>query len=144
MISNLVNQAQDEYHNRVFPKDEIMSSSFIIYHNPRCSKSRQTLELLQENNISPEIILYLENTPSKSDLKNILGKLGISARDLLRKGEEEYKQHELQNESLTEDQIIEAMISSPKLIERPIVVEGERAVLGRPPENVLNLISASE
>ena len=117
------------------------TDQFTIYHNPRCSKSRQTLELLQENNISPEIILYLENTPSKAELKGILEKLGIAASDLLRKGEEEYKAHGLQNNSLSEDQVIDAMIASPKLIERPIVILGDKAVLGRPPENVLNLIS---
>ena len=115
-------------------------SGITIYHNPRCSKSRQTLELLQENNISPEIILYLENTPSKSELKEILAKLGITARDLLRKGEEAYKEHGLQDESLSDDQVIDAMTVSPKLIERPIVVAGNKAVLGRPPENVLDII----
>ncbi|MEK9648327.1 MAG: arsenate reductase (glutaredoxin) [Gammaproteobacteria bacterium] len=117
-------------------------SAFTIYHNPRCSKSRQTLELLQENNISPEIILYHENTPSKEELKDVLGKLGMRARELLRIGEDAYKELGLQDESLSEEEIIDAMLASPKLIERPIVVAGNRAILGRPPENVLNLIKA--
>ena len=116
-------------------------TAFTIYHNPRCSKSRQTLELLQENNISPEIILYLETPPSKTELQDILKKLGIGARDLLRKGEEAYKEHGLSDTSLSDDQIIEAMLAAPKLIERPVVISGDKAVLGRPPENVLTLIS---
>jgi len=118
-------------------------SEITIYHNPRCSKSRQTLELLQENNISPEIILYLETPPSKSGLRLLLNKLGINARELLRKGEEAYKEHGLSDTSMTEDQIIDAMLASPKLIERPIVVAGDKAVLGRPPENVLTLIKGT-
>ena len=126
----------------VFLQDRIMSE-ITIYHNPRCSKSRQTLELLQENNISPEIILYLETPPSKSGLRLLLNKLGINARELLRKGEEAYKEHGLSDTSMTEDQIIDAMLASPKLIERPIVVAGDKAVLGRPPENVLTLIKGT-
>jgi len=111
-----------------------------IYHNPRCSKSRQTLELLQENNISPEIILYLETPPSKSEIKSLLNKLGITARELLRSSEDAYKEGNLSDTSLTEEQLIDAMLANPKLIERPIVVAGENAVIGRPPENVLALI----
>ena len=111
-----------------------------IYHNPRCSKSRQTLELLQENNISPEIILYLDQTPSRKELKSLLCKLGISARDLLRTSEDAYKALGLANNDLTDDQLIDAMIREPKLIQRPIVAAGSRAVLGRPPENVLDLL----
>jgi arsenate reductase len=111
-----------------------------IYHNPRCSKSRQTLELLQENNISPEIILYLETPPSKSEIKSLLNKLGITARELLRSSEDAYKEGNLADTSLTEGQLIDAMLANPKLIERPIVVAGENAVIGRPPENVLALV----
>ena len=111
-----------------------------IYHNPRCSKSRQTLALLTDRGIEPTIILYLEDTPDQNELKGLLKKLGISARQLLRKGEEAYKQHELANQALSDEQIIQAMVESPKLIERPIVVSGDRAVLGRPPENVLEMI----
>lgn len=111
-----------------------------IYHNPRCSKSRQTLQLLQDNQVEPEVVLYLETPPDKSTLKNLLQKLGISARDLLRKGEDDYKALNLKDPALSNDQLIEAMISHPKLIERPIVVKGDNAVLGRPPENVLELL----
>jgi len=115
-------------------------SQFTIYHNPRCSKSRQTLALLEENGVSPDIVLYLDNPPGKKALSTLLAKLGISARELLRKGEDEYKQNNLKNPELGEDELIAAMVKFPKLIERPIVVKGERAVLGRPPENVLDLI----
>lgn len=112
-----------------------------ILHNPRCSKSRQTLALLQENGIEPEVILYLENTPSAGDLKDILAKLGIGARDLLRKGEQDYKDQGLKSPDLSDSQLIEKMCAFPKLIERPIVVKGDKAILGRPPENVLELIN---
>ena len=115
-------------------------SAYQIYHNPRCSKSRQTLALLEENGIEPEIILYLEDTPSAAELKAVIRKLGISARDLLRKGEDDYKEKDLKNPDLSEDELIAAMIESPRLIERPIVIKGSKAVLGRPPENVLDLI----
>lgn len=115
-------------------------SEFTIYHNPRCSKSRQTLALLEENNVSAQVVEYLENTPSEAELKTLLKKLGINARDLLRKGEDAYKENNLKDDSLSDDQLIAAMNKFPKLIERPIVVKGDRAVLGRPPENVLDLI----
>lgn len=115
---------------------------FTIYHNPRCSKSRQTLALLEENGIKPDVVLYLEDSPNAESLAVILAKLGISARELLRKGEEAYKSLELKNEALSESQLIEAMVQHPKLIERPIVIKGEQAVLGRPPENVLSLIQS--
>ncbi|AQQ68195.1 arsenate reductase (glutaredoxin) [Microbulbifer agarilyticus] len=111
-----------------------------IYHNPRCSKSRQTLQLLQENNIEPEIVLYLETPPDAASLKTILGKLDIAPRDLLRKGEDAYKELNLKDTSHSDDDLIDAMVSHPKLIERPIVIKGDKAVLGRPPENVLELI----
>lgn len=115
-------------------------SQYTIYHNPRCSKSRQTLQLLEDNGITPEIVLYLETPPSAADIKALLGKLGITARDLLRKGEDAYKDNNLKDDSLSEAQLITAMVEHPKLIERPIVVKGQKAVLGRPPENVLSLI----
>lgn len=115
-------------------------ADFTIYHNPRCSKSLQTLKLLQENNISPEIILYLDQTPSSNELISLLEKLGISARDLMRSSEDAYKALGLANTDLSDDQLIDAMISEPKLIQRPIVVAGNRAVIGRPPENVLDLL----
>ncbi|HEY9034483.1 MAG TPA: arsenate reductase (glutaredoxin) [Pseudomonadales bacterium] len=111
-----------------------------IYHNPRCSKSRQTLALLQENGIEPQVVLYLDNPPDGKTLQQLLQKLGIGARELLRKGEDEYKSLNLADASLSEAQLIEAMVQHPRLIERPIVEAGRRAVLGRPPENVLALI----
>ena len=114
--------------------------SIKIYHNPRCSKSRQTLQLLEEKGIEPEIVLYLENTPSKTELKRILKALGLKARDLMRKKEAEYKDNNLADESLKEDDLITAMNQFPKLIERPIVVNGDQAAVGRPPENVLEII----
>jgi arsenate reductase len=115
-------------------------SEFTIYHNPRCSKSRQTLALLEEHEIVAEVVEYLENTPSEAELKSLVKKLGIGARQLLRKGEDAYKQNNLKDESFSDEQLIAAMHKFPKLIERPIVVKGDRAVLGRPPENVLDLI----
>lgn len=103
-----------------------------ILHNPRCSKSRQTLALLEEKGIEPEIIKYLDTPPTATELKAILQKLKISARDLLRKGEDDYKALNLADTSLTEDQLIEAMVSHPKLIERPIVIKDGQAKIGRP------------
>lgn len=117
-------------------------SAYTIYHNPRCSKSRQTLQLLEENGVQPEVVLYLETPPDEALLKGLLGKLGISARQLLRKGEEEYKLRGLADKSLSDEQLVQAMCAAPKLIERPIVVKGERAVLGRPPENVIELLKS--
>lgn len=115
-------------------------SEFTIYHNPRCSKSRQTLALLEESGISPDVVLYLENPPSEQGLVSLLAKLGISARELLRKGEDDYKDNNLKDPTLGEAELIAAMLKYPKLIERPIVEKGDRAVLGRPPENVRDLI----
>lgn len=114
--------------------------SITIYHNPRCSKSRQTLALLEEQGITPEIKLYLETPPSKEELQNLLAKLGINARDLLRTGEEAYKANNLKDATLSETQLIDAMLESPKLIQRPIVINGDKAALGRPPEAVLEIL----
>lgn len=111
-----------------------------IYHNPRCSKSRQTLALLEENGVKPEVVLYLETPPNADALRGLLSKLGITARQLLRTGEDAYKENSLSDASLSEDALIQAMVDHPKLIERPIVVKGAKAVIGRPPENVLELI----
>lgn len=111
-----------------------------IYHNPRCSKSRQTLALIEEKGITPDIVLYLETSPDADEIKGLLKKLGISARQLLRKGEDAYKDNNLKDENLSDDQLVEFMAKFPKLIERPIVVNNDRAVLGRPPENVLDIL----
>jgi arsenate reductase len=115
-------------------------NNFTIYHNPRCSKSRQTLELIKEKGIEPEIILYLEHPPTVSVLSKILEYLQIKPRDLLRKGEDEYKSFNLKDTGLDDSVILEIMSENPKLIERPIVLSGDKAIIGRPPENVLELI----
>jgi arsenate reductase len=115
-------------------------AKFIIYHNPRCSKSRQTLSILKENDIQPDIVLYLDTPPDRSELKDLLKKLGKTPREILRKSEEAYQAMQLGDESLNDDQLIDAMLKEPKLIERPIVVKGSQAVLGRPPENILEMI----
>ena len=111
-----------------------------IYHNPRCSKSRQTLELLKQQGIEPDTIEYLKTPPSKTELKRVLKMLGISARDLLRSKEPEYKALGLDNPKLAEDAIIDAMIATPKLMERPIVIANNKAAIGRPPEQVLEIL----
>ena len=113
-------------------------SNVTIYHNPRCSKSRQTLALLEERGI--EIVLYLENTPSADQLATLIDQLGISARELLRKGEDAYKEQNLADRTLDDTALVEAMIQHPKLIERPIVVANNKAVIGRPPEKVLDIL----
>lgn len=112
----------------------------IIYHNPRCSKSRQTLALLEEKGITPEIKEYLKEVPSAEELKNILKMLNINPRDLMRKSENEYKENNLDNMSLSNDELIKAMVRFPKLIERPIVINGNKASIGRPPESVLEIL----
>ena len=119
---------------------DLYLSNFTIYHNPRCSKSRLTLELLKDKGIDPKVILYLETPPSEKELVLILKKLNMEARELLRKGEAEFKEHNLSDTSKSEEDIIQAMVHSPKLMERPIVIYGDRAVIGRPPENVLKII----
>jgi len=110
-----------------------------IYHNPRCSKSRQTLELLQQQGVDATIIEYLKQPPTAEQLKAILTALEIDAHQLLRVKEAEYKSHNLSAQS-DETTIIAAMIESPKLIERPIVINGQRARIGRPPESVLEIL----
>ena len=110
-----------------------------IYHNPRCSKSRQTLQLLEENGIEPTVVKYLDETPSADTLADVISKLGISPRDLLRTKEAPYKELNLADASLSDAQIIDAMVANPKLIERPIVVKGDAARIGRPPESVMEL-----
>jgi len=111
-----------------------------IYHNPRCSKSRQTLELLEKQGVDITIIDYLKNPPSSDELKSILAKLKMNARDILRKGEDAYKDHNLDDQTKTEEDIIAAMVISPKLIERPIVIVADKAALGRPPAQVLDIL----
>lgn len=115
-------------------------SEIIIYHNPRCSKSRQTLTLLQDKGIEPTVIEYLKETPDAVELKSVITKLGITPRALLRTKEADYKEQGLDDNSLSEDDIIKAMISYPKLIERPIVINDKQARIGRPPEQVLEIL----
>lgn len=115
-------------------------STIQILHNPRCSKSRQTLALLEEKGIEAEIIKYLDTPPTAAQLKDILQKLNIPARALLRKGEDDYKSLNLADPSLSEEQLVEAMVSHPKLIERPIVIKDGQAKIGRPPESVLDIL----
>jgi len=112
--------------------------SVIIYHNPRCSKSRQTLALIEEKGITPEIVEYLENPPSAETLKEILSKLGKSAAEIVRK--KEAAEEGIDLAALDENALIEALSAHPRAIERPIVVKGDAAVLGRPPENVLAIL----
>ena len=111
-----------------------------ILHNPRCSKSRQTLAILSENGIDVDIIEYLKDAPSEKTLRQIIDILGIKPRELLRKGEVVYKENNLRREDLTDDDLIQFMLDNPILIERPIVYDDKRAVIGRPPDNVLKLI----
>lgn len=110
-----------------------------IYHNPRCSKSRQTLALLQENGVEPTIVEYLKTPPNAAELQSLLTKLELSADELLRKKETVYKELGLAGVS-DNDALIAAMINNPKLIERPIVVKGDKAAIGRPPESVLGIL----
>ncbi len=111
-----------------------------IYHNPRCSKSRATLQLLKEQGIEPEIIEYLKTPPSAEELEDILQKLELQPRDLMRKKEAEYKAANLDDPSLDRLALIDAMVTTPKLIERPVVLANGKAALGRPPENVLKIL----
>lgn len=112
-----------------------------IYHNPRCSKSRETLALLKAHGQQPNVVLYLETPPDRAQLQTLLRQLGISARQLLRTKEDDYQALGLNRPDLTEAALIDAMAQHPRLIERPIVSDGKRAVLGRPPENVLELLA---
>jgi len=115
-------------------------ASATIYHNPRCSKSRQTLAILEEQGLETDIVLYLENPPNAKTLGKLLSMLGYEPRELMRRKESEYKENNLDDETLSKADLISAMIKMPKLIERPIVVIGNKAVIGRPPENVLEII----
>ena len=115
-------------------------SELTLYHNPRCSKSRGALELLEARGLAPTVVRYLETPPSAAEMRTLLGKLGLSARQLLRSGEEEYQTLGLADAGLSENQLIEAMVAHPRLIERPILVVGDKAVVGRPPEKVLEIL----
>ena len=114
--------------------------STTIYHNPRCSKSRQTLELLHERNVDTNVIEYLKTPPSKQELEQLLGLLKLEPRQLMRSKESEYAELGLDDPSLSHDALIEAMLAHPKLIERPIVVHDGKAAIGRPPEKILDIL----
>jgi arsenate reductase (glutaredoxin) len=121
------------------PHSCTMQSTVTIYHNPRCTKSRATLALLQERGLTPTVIEYLQTPPSAAQLRAVVRKLAIEPETLVRKGEEIFKA-QYAGKSLTDAQWIEAMVQHPILIERPIVVVGDRAAIGRPPENVLGIL----
>jgi arsenate reductase len=111
-----------------------------IYHNPRCSKSRQTLALLEEKGIAPKIVAYLREPPSAAELKRVLKKLGLRPRDIIRKGKARYAELGLKDKDLNDDELLALMVKNPILIERPIVVSGDKAAIGRPPEAVLKIV----
>ncbi len=115
-------------------------TAFVLWHNPRCSKSRGALDLLRERGIAPEIRDYLQQPPDAAELRAMLGRLGVPARQLLRTGEDEYRALGLDDPALGEDALIAAMAKHPRLIERPVLAAGDRAVIGRPPERVLELL----
>ena len=114
--------------------------SFTIFHNPRCSKSRKTLNLLKESGIDPEIRLYLHQPPTPEELAEVIKKLKIDSEDLIRKGESVYKDITKNKKNFNPDQLLKIMSENPILIERPIVIHRDKAIIGRPPENVLELI----
>ena len=117
-----------------------MSYDVTLYHNPNCSKSKETLKLLKDNNIAPIIIHYLETPPDEDTLNSIIKMLGIdNPRDLMRRHENEYKENNLDDDSLSKVELIQAMIAFPRLIERPIVISNGKAIIGRPPKKVLDI-----
>ena len=119
-----------------------MSDAVKIYHNPRCSKSRETLELVKSKGVEPEVVLYLETPPDAQTLRQLLNLLNMaSAREHMRQKEDLYRSLNLANSQLTEDELIQAMVDNPKLIERPIVVAHGKARIGRPPEAVLDILN---
>ena len=119
-----------------------MSDAVKIYHNPRCSKSRDTLSLLKANGIDPDVVLYLETPPDADTLRQLLKMLGMaSARELMRQKEELYKTLQLADPQLSEEALIQAIVDNPKLMERPIVVSHGQARIGRPPEQVLEIVN---
>jgi arsenate reductase (glutaredoxin) len=117
-----------------------MSDTVTFYHNPRCSKSRQALALLEAEGIIPTVVKYLEAPPTAAALSDLLDMLGLEPRGLMRKGEAEYTELNLANPDLTREQLIQAMVMHPRLIERPIMIKDGQAIIGRPPEKVLDLL----
>ena len=117
-----------------------MTSAVKIFHNPRCSKSRQTMQLLESNGVTPEIVDYLKQPPGYDELAETLALLGLEPRELIRTHEKPYKENRLDDQDLSREQLIQAMIEHPILIERPIVIHDGKAVIGRPPEKVLDIL----
>ena len=117
------------------------NDNLVMYHNPNCSKSRETLQILRDNNRDPVIVEYLEYPPDEDELRRIIGLLGVDVRDLLRTTEPVYHDAELDDDTISEDELIEAICEYPALLQRPIVVAGDRAVIGRPPSKVLEIIA---
>lgn len=117
-----------------------MSKSTKIFHNPRCSKSRAAMELLIDKGIETDVVKYLETPPDRETLEEILTLLNMQPRELMRKGEAEYSENNLADESLTRDQLIDALVEFPKLLERPIVVANGKAAIGRPIENIIDIL----
>ena len=117
-----------------------MTSAVKIFHNPRCSKSRKTMQLLESKGVSPEVIEYLKQPPSHRELAETLDLLGLEPRELMRRQEKPYKENNLDDPNLSREDLLRAMIDNPILIERPIVIHNGKAVLGRPPERVLDIL----
>ena len=117
-----------------------MSEKVRIFHNPRCSKCRLTMDILNDKGIDATVVEYLNTPPNSEELTEVLDLLGIEPRELMRKHEAPYKEHNLDNKDLSRDQLIQAMIDHPILIERPIVINGKKATIGRPPEKVLDIL----
>ena len=115
-------------------------SEAILYHNPKCSKSRKALEIIENKNINTKVILYLKDKLTKSMLKQILDLSGLSVRDIIRSNEKEYKDNNLDNLNLSQDEILELIIKHPKLLQRPVLVYNNQAIIGRPPEDILRII----
>lgn len=117
-----------------------MSSPVRIYHNPGCSKCRLSMQLLEDNEVNPDVVEYLKQPPNASELEEILDLLALEPRELMRKHETPYKTLNLDNYSLSRKELIQAMVDNPILIQRPIVIHGNQAVIGRPPEKILDII----
>ncbi len=117
-----------------------MGITVTIYHNPRCSKSRQTLALLRERGFEPEIIEYMKTPPEHQELKRIIDRLGLKVREVMRTGEAEFRENGLDDKTLDDDALIQAMCQHPRLIQRPIIIVDERARIGRPPESVIEIL----
>ncbi len=115
-------------------------SEAIFYHNPQCSKSRKALEIIENQNINTKVILYLKDKLTKSMLQQILDLSGLSVRDIIRSNEKEYKENNLDNLDLTQDDILELIVKHPKLLQRPVLIYNNKAIIGRPPEDILRII----